>query len=157
MSGYARRTDPQTSHEAGADVSRSERIRRHKNLLERVFQEAYPNGLINSEAGELSGLAGRPGACPWRRVTELWEAGIVDRPGDKRLCPETNKSQNVHVWIPPAERVLRLGRPEIRRPLDFIRWLVVVGDDEQLRREVTLQQIIDRARMYLPMEERHTE
>jgi len=91
MSGYARRTDPQTSHEAGADVSRSERIRRHKILLERVFEEAYPNGLINSEAGELAGLAGRPGACPWRRVTELWVAGIVDRTGEKRLCLEITK------------------------------------------------------------------
>jgi len=61
------------------------------------------------------------------------------------------------VWIPPAERANRSDLPEIRRPIDFIRWLVVVGDDEQLRREVTLQQIIDRARTYLPMEERHTE
>jgi hypothetical protein len=158
MSGYARKTDPETSHEAGAGVTRSERVYRQKVLLERVFEQVYPETLIPSEAVELAGLEGLPFGSPWHRVTDLWHDGALYRTGETRRWRKTNKPQNVHAWIPPVQRVPPSQRQtRTSRPIDFVRWVIAVGDDDELRRELTLQQIIDRARTYVPREERHME
>lgn len=151
---YARNTDPETSHEAAEEVTTSERVRRHKVLLERVFEEVYPEPLIPREAGEAAGLAGLPGDCHWHRVGDLWRAGILDRTGEKRISRKTNSPQNLHVWIPPHERVPTPERSlPVSNPIDFVRWVIAVGEDEEFRRSLTLQDIIDRAWTYLPRDE----
>lgn len=105
----ARNSDPETSHAAAASFrARSGGPGSQKSRLEDVFRAIYPRELTAREATDMAGLLpmqSERGAVPWHRVTDLWQEGVLNRPGGTRYMPDTGEDQLLHVWVPLDERV----------------------------------------------------
>ncbi|CAB5218072.1 hypothetical protein UFOVP209_49 [uncultured Caudovirales phage] len=97
----ARASDPTTSHNAARSVQVRKNSQKHELLAVFARPEHRFTGLTSWEAGELSGLAARPGCCYWKRVSELAADGYLEAIGT-RLAP-TNEEQRVY-------RITNLGR-----------------------------------------------
>lgn len=79
MSGMVRSSDPVTSWLGAQDVE-GRRVNQ-RTLLLGAYAGAFPEGLTNTEAGEVAGLAtGR--ACYWKRCSELLEMGFIEEVKD---------------------------------------------------------------------------
>jgi hypothetical protein len=71
---HARRTDPATSAAGAASVTL--RSGTHKALLLLAYAEA-PGPIADVEAAERTGLLHRPGACWWKRSSELRHLDMI--------------------------------------------------------------------------------
>lgn len=87
----ARTSDPATSH-AAAKRARP-RAGSQKAVLLAVF--AANSDLTAYEAGQLSGLARKPGCCYWHRVGDLARDGLLEDTGLTRIVA-TGEGQRVY-------------------------------------------------------------
>lgn len=90
-------TDPETSRKAGQQAQIRAGSQRHQLLA--VY--ADHGGLIDEEAGEISGLR-RPGVCYWKRCSELRQQGYIEPTGETRVS-------NVGEWQQVC-RITDLGK-----------------------------------------------
>lgn len=94
----ARDSDPQTSHDAAANVTASGTRAAHcATILDAV--KAHPD----STAGELAAITGIDRVEVGRRLPDLRNAGLVWNPGVSRVCGEMGTRQMVWRAKQPAE------------------------------------------------------
>jgi hypothetical protein len=88
---WARNTDPKTSKAVGKDKDTLLKwgSQRHKILA--VYKD-NPQGLIDEEAGEISGLRDIRSCCYWKRCSELRQAGYLEDTGLTKKS-KANKDQ----------------------------------------------------------------
>lgn len=90
-----RATDPETSRKGAKDVL----FRRNSQLAKLLDTYWRHASLTNYEAGQISGLATKPGCCYWKRCSELLHMGLIAPTGETRLMP-TGSEQAVHKITP---------------------------------------------------------
>ncbi len=93
-----RKTDPQTSRDAGTAVVEREGVRLTLGSHRVLLLKEYASGkeMADWEAAELCGLS-RPGVCYWHRVGDLLKAGYLSDTGQTRVHPDTGKARRVLV------------------------------------------------------------
>jgi hypothetical protein len=99
---HARNSDPQTSKDAGNSEEIKIRWGSQRHLILSVYNE-NPDGLIDEQVGEISGLIENRSCCYWKRCSELRQAGYIELTGEKsksncgydqRVCKITQKGIN---------------------------------------------------------------
>ena len=90
----ARNTDPATSHNGARSVTIRKNSQKHELLAVFARTEHRFTGLTSWDAGELSGLADRPGCCYWKRISELAADGYLEPIGTRRVA--TGEEQRVY-------------------------------------------------------------
>lgn len=100
----ARKTDPKTSHVAGASVT----VRAGSQRAELLLAYARNYGLTDDEAGVITGLANKIGCCWWKRCSELRQGGLIapttetrmSRAGEEQMvCTITEEGMKVAVSL----------------------------------------------------------
>ena len=88
---WARNTDPETSKAVGQDGKTIVNWGNQRHKLLSVYKD-NPQGLIDEEAGNLSGLRDIRSCCYWKRCSELRQAGYLKDTGMTKKS-EANKDQ----------------------------------------------------------------
>ena len=99
-----RTDDPETSKKGGESIVVRAGSQRHTLL--RTYS-MFPNiGLIDEEAGEISGLSVNPRCCYWKRCSELRAAGYIQPTGEEKNA-KTGNAQMICVITPAGLEVLK--------------------------------------------------
>jgi hypothetical protein len=86
---WARSTDPQTSKNVSKKLDAKLRWGSQRHLVLKTYAE-NPLGLIDEEAGEISGLRSNRSCCYWKRCSELRQMGLIEDTGETRKSESGN-------------------------------------------------------------------
>lgn len=102
----ARKSDPHTSHEAGGKVQ--VRAGSHRAMVLNEYWKA-PEGLIDEQAGERSGLLALR-SCYWKRCSELRTMGLIVDTGETRASSLGNEQMVCKITLEGIRVMVELER-----------------------------------------------